>query len=137
MSSGFPDTPRRNGRQWARLVTRVAAIAVVLIAVLAAAAAWSIASGVQAASEAALAEHPGDRVPALIAYVESPTHSLRARDRAVWALGQVADARALPVLEKHLTGKACDHDRDLCQYELRKAIRLCRGTPNMLAFAWR
>ena len=137
MSTGFFGNTRWNGRQWARFVTRAALFALVLIAALAAAAAWSIASGVQAASEAALAEHPGDRVPALMAYVESPTHTLRARDRAVWALGQVADARALPVLEKHLTGKACDHDRDLCQYELRKAIRLCRGTPNMLAFTWR
>ena len=41
--------------------------------------------------------------------------------------------RALPILEKYHTGKECDHDQYLCQGELEKAIKLCKGeTPNLL-----
>jgi hypothetical protein len=118
-------------------VSRGVGMAVILIAVLFAGTAWLIGSGVHAASEAALHDQQGDRVLALMAYVESPKHSLQARNRAVWALGQLGDARALPVLEKHVTGGECDHDRLLCQHELRKAIRLCRGATNISAWIWR
>ncbi|MBP7051353.1 MAG: hypothetical protein KBE65_10095 [Phycisphaerae bacterium] len=77
--------------------------------------------------------HPSDDVAALLAYVQSEAHSLRERNYAVWALGQARDPRALPVLENHLTGKPCDHARDLCQGELGKAIALCKDpTPNLL-----
>ena len=120
-----------------RLIGRGAAIALVLVAAAGLATVWLIGSGVHAASEAALLEQPGDRVLALIAYVESPKHTLRDRNRAIWALGQLGDARALPVLEKSYTGRDCDHARALCQYELRKAIRLCRGATNVAAVAWR
>lgn len=102
------------------------AASVVLAAVVFAGSSWLIASGVHAASEAALRDHPGDRVLALIAYVDSSTHTLRERNRAVWALGRVGDPRALPILEKHFTRGTCDHARRLCQYELSKAIKLCR-----------
>lgn len=96
-----------------------------------------IGSGVRAVSAASLREHPGDRVAALMAYADSPKHTLRERNRAVWALGQLGDSRALPLLEKNYTGGPCDHDRALCQYELKKAIRLCRGRTNLSAFLWR
>ncbi len=137
MSTSFRDGARWSGRQLVRFVSRAAVIALVLIAALLLGTGWLIGSGVHAASEAALLERPGERVPALMAYIESPTHTLRARNRAVWALGQLGDARALPVLEKHVTGRECDHARALCQYELRKAIRLCQGATNMSAFIWR
>ncbi len=137
MSTSFRTGGRWNGRRLVRFISGAAVIALVLIAALLLGTSWLIESGVHAASEAALLERPGDRVPALMAYVESPTHALRARNRAVWALGQLGDARALPVLEKHVTGRECDHARALCQYELRKAIRLCRGATNMSAFIWR
>ena len=120
-----------------RFVGRAVAIGLALGAALLVGSTWLIGSGVHAASEAALVEHPGDRVLALMSYVESPNHTLRERNRAVWALGQLGDARALPVLEEHVTGKDCEHDRLLCQYELRKAIRLCRGATNIAAFVWR
>jgi HEAT repeat protein len=79
-------------------------------------------------------EYPGDRIEALMTYVESKNHSLRQRNRSVWALGQIGDKRALPVLEKYRTGKPCDHDATLCQREVGKAIKLCRGSLN--ATAW-
>ena len=96
-----------------------------------------IGSGVHAASEAALREQPADRVVALLSYVESPKHTLRERNRAVWALGQLGDARALPVLRKYFTDQKCDHEHLLCQHELKKAIRLCEGATNLTSHLWR
>ena len=137
MSSSIPTGGRWNGRRLMRIISRTAVIALVLITALLLGATWLIESAVHAASEAALLERPGDRVSALMAYIESPSHTLRERNRAVWAVGQLGDARALPVLEKHATGRECDHARALCQYELRKAIRLCRGATNISASIWR
>ncbi len=95
---------------------------------------WSIRSSVKEISAEATRQYPGDRIEALIAYVNSDDHSLRQRNRAVWALGRIGDKRALPLLAKSYTGRPCDHDKLLCQRELQKAIRLCKGGPN--AAAW-
>ena len=95
---------------------------------------FDIRSSVKAMSTEATQQYPGDRIEALTKYVDSESHSLRQRDRAVWALGQIGDERALPVLEKSYTGGPCDHDNCLCQRELEKAIKLCRGGFN--ATAW-
>ncbi len=76
--------------------------------------------------------HPGDDVAALIDFMNSDSHSLWDRThRGVWTLGQFRDSRALPALEKVYTGK-CDHEQKLCQYEVRKAVKLCGGTPRPL-----
>ena len=95
---------------------------------------FSIRSGVKDISAEATQQCPGDRIEALISYVKNENHSLRQRNRAVWALGQIGDERALPVLEKSYTGGPCDHDNCLCQRELEKAIKLCKGSFN--ATAW-
>lgn len=86
-------------------------------------------------AQAAQREFPGDEVEALIALVQSDGHNLRTRNRAVWALGQLRDARALPLLTRYYTGNPCDHGRYLCQYELKKAIDGCSGrTVSLPAF---
>ena len=95
---------------------------------------WSIRSSVIDVSAEAVREHPGDGIEALMACVDSDNHSLKQRNRAVWALGQIGDKRALGVLEKWYTGGPCDHDTSLCQRELAKAINLCYGAFN--ATAW-
>ena len=95
---------------------------------------WSIRSGVKEMSAEAVSQYPGDRIEALMAYVDSDDHSLRQRNRAVWALGQIGDKRALPVLEKYYAGGPCDHENSLCQGELAKAIKACNGAFN--ATAW-
>jgi hypothetical protein len=97
----------------------------------------SIGTGVREASQAAVAEYGTSPVDALISVVESETHPLVQRNRAVWALGQLGDPRALPVLERHYTGGSCDHAHGICQHELQKAIRLCRGSTNLTARIWR
>ena len=79
---------------------------------------FSIRSGVKEISAEATQQYPGDRIEALITYVESENHSLRQRNLAVWSLGQIGDEYALPTLEKSYTGGPCDHDNLLCQQEL-------------------
>ena len=98
---------------------------------------WNIGAGVKSISEEALEIYPGNAVSALLEYVDSKEHSLLKRNRAVWALGQLGDPMALPVLNKHYTGKPCDHKQFLCQHELRKAIKLCKGAWNASAWTWR
>ena len=88
---------------------------------------WMIRSGVAEDVARAQREFSGDRVEALMAFVDSDRHPLQERNRAVWALGQIADPRALPVLRKHYTGAECQHDKFLCQYELKKALDNCAG----------
>lgn len=69
-----------------------------------------------------------DRIAALIAVMRSEELPLTERNRAIWALGQIADPRALPALEEAHTGKPCNHAIAICQYELDKAIKRCRRT---------
>ena len=109
-----------------------AATAVFIVAITVA-----VGVGVRNVADAATREFPGDRVAALLAYADSSSHTLSERNRAVWALGQLGDSRALPILEKSLSGGECRHDRELCQYELTKAIRLCSGGRNVSALFWR
>jgi hypothetical protein len=96
-----------------------------------------IGSGVYSISTMALREHPGDKVTALMVLVESEHHTYRDRNRAIWALGQLGDSRALRLLERHYTGKPSDERQELSQYELKKAIVLCRGATNISALIWR
>jgi hypothetical protein len=98
---------------------------------------FSIRAGVKEMSAEAVKEFPGDRVQALIAYVGSENHTLKKRNRAVWALGQIGDKRALPVLESYYTGGECDHDKNLCQRELKHAICGCKGGINLTAWLGR
>ena len=81
-------------------------------------------------SRTATHHFPGDRVEALLQQVECSSCKSKDRQSAVWALGQIGDARALPVLRAHVTGRACNHEKELCQYELSKAIRhIEKGIP--------
>jgi len=78
-----------------------------------------------------------DCIEALIELAEDEEgRALKERRGAVWALGQLQDKRALPVLEKYYTGEPCDHEKYLCQYELKKAINLINGF-NASALVWR
>jgi HEAT repeat protein len=78
-------------------------------------------------SAAAQREFPGDRVTALIAKATSTEQPLRARNRAIWALGVIGDERALPARRELEVQGECDHSRLACQREVRKAIRKIRG----------
>jgi len=97
----------------------------------------SIGAGVSKYCKEAQNYHKGDCVQALITYIDSNEHDLSTKNKAVWALGQLGDERALPVLRKYYTGMPCDHERYLCQYELEKAIKWCETKNNLLGPLWR
>jgi hypothetical protein len=82
----------------------------------------------RATGNSAAARFGGDRITGLAVLVNCSACSLHERDMAVWALGELRDRRALPVLKAHYTGGKCDHAADLCQYELGKAIMKIEGT---------
>ena len=84
----------------------------------------SIRSGLQRFSDDAVSRFPGDRAEALVRVVDCDTCSVEDRNHAVWALGQMAEERAISVLRRHYDGQPCTHTTRLCQYELRKAIRM-------------
>jgi alkylhydroperoxidase family enzyme len=104
-------------------------IAIAVLLVIAAAVELSIRTFASRMGVIAMERFPGDRVSALVRYVECTDCDLRMRNHAVWALGQAhrGDPRAAAVLRKHFTAARCDHNRDLCQYELSKAVRLAQG----------
>jgi hypothetical protein len=73
--------------------------------------------------------YSGDCVEALAQLVLNEQEGYRTRNDAVFALGQIADPRALPALQQLYTGMIPEReplDSTLSQYELRKAIRWCR-----------
>ncbi|MEJ2501783.1 MAG: hypothetical protein P8177_00465 [Gemmatimonadota bacterium] len=96
-----------------------------------------IGADVEAISRQAVARYGGDPVDALLVTVDCTDCSLRDRNRAVWALGQLGDGRALAGLRRHHTGQPCDHGRHVCQRELEKAIAMVEGSFNATALVWR
>lgn len=82
----------------------------------------------------------GDCVEALIAHLEDEGNPYGERNSAIWALGQLGDPRALPVLEKYFTGNIPNRESwngVISQYELKKAIKLVKGSYNATHFVWR
>ena len=72
-----------------------------------------------------------DCVEALIAVLQSKDISFERKNEAIWALGQLADEKALPTLEALQTGipcpTPCPRYKIICQREVEKAIKWCRG----------
>jgi len=85
-------------------------------------------------------QYGGDCVEALIAQLDDEHQGFRDRNHAIWALGEMGDSRALPVLEKYYTGDIPDReplDETISQYELKKAINLAKGGTNLTTWIWR
>lgn len=79
-------------------------------------------------------------VDGLIATLDDERQGFRTRNHAIWALGQIGDPQALPALRKYYTGNIPDReplDGTISQYELKKAIALVSGEPNITAWIWR
>ena len=93
--------------------------------------------GVKEAVQFAEENYSGNKVEALIQIVDSDEYNIKERNSAIWALGQLGDRKALPVLEKYYTGNECNHKKELCQYELEKAIKQCQGGINITRFIWK
>lgn len=85
-------------------------------------------------------QYGGDCVEALIDQLNDKNQGFRARNHAIWALGQLGGSRALPVLQSYYTGNIPSReplDEVISQYELKKAVNLTRGGANITAFIWR
>lgn len=88
----------------------------------------------------AKAEYRGDCVEALSALLNDNSRGFRPRNNAIWALGQIGDPRALPLLQSYYTGQIPDReplDQVISQYELKKAVALAAGGTNITAIFWR
>ena len=95
---------------------------------------------VKIACEGAKRYKEGDCVEALMAVVDDEKMGFWERNRAIWALGQLGDERALQVFEKYYIGEIPEREplgEMISQYELRKAIRLAEGGVNLSAWVWR
>ena len=85
-------------------------------------------------------EYGGDCTEALISLLKDESRGFRARNDAIWALGQMGDSRALPVLESYYTGNIPDREplnEMISQYELKKAVNLTSDGANLAAWVWR
>lgn len=85
-------------------------------------------------------KYGGDCVEALMSQLADENQGYRARNDAVWALGQIGDDRALPILQTYYDGNIPNrepHDKSISQYELKKAINLTKGGLNISACIWR
>lgn len=99
-----------------------------------------IGSQVKENCQEAKKEYGGDCVEALIALLNDESESFRKRNSAIWALGQLGDRRALPILQSYYTGeipRKGSLEGNISQYELKKAINLASGGLNLSALIWR
>jgi hypothetical protein len=104
-----------------RKVFTVAAVAILIgVLGLLACDGLIIGSHLRSFSRKAQSQFPGTRVEALIALVQCQSCDRRDRNHAVWALGQLDDQRALPVLESCYAGNHGEPlDREMLQIALR------------------
>jgi HEAT repeat protein len=85
-------------------------------------------------------EYGGDCVEASISLLNDENRGFRARNDAIWVLGQLGNKQALPVLEEYYTGNIPEReplDLSISQYELKKAINLTRGGFNIASLVWK
>lgn len=99
-----------------------------------------IGQSVYSKCEFATGHYGGDCVEALIHIVQDVDMPYSTRNNGIWALGQLGDNRALPILQEMYTGNIPErepYDDGISQYELKKAIKLLEGGFNASAIIWR
>lgn len=95
---------------------------------------------VQNNCQKAKAKYGGTCTKALSLVLDDETKSFRERNDAIWALGQLGNKEALPMLQKYYTGNIPEREplnEMISQYELKKAIKLAEGSFNMGSLIWR
>jgi hypothetical protein len=134
-------TPVKKKVGWKKLIFYTFLIAFGLLFAGLTYAHWIIFHDVKEMCTIAQKEFPGDHVEALIAYLESDNHTFKEKNNAIWALGELADSRALPALKKLVTNKEClkpcDNSLYICQYGLKTAIEHCEGKFVAVKWMWR
>lgn len=84
--------------------------------------------------------YDGNCVFALSEMVNDSSMPFKERNNAIWALGQLGDAKGLPYVTKLYRGVVTEKesfDKNISQYELGKAIKLMQGGLNLSAIVWR
>ena len=126
-----------------RILPRVILIVLLVCVVVIILFSLSIELGVKKTCEMATQKYPGDKVEALMIFVESEeygynAHRYSANNHAFCALGQLGDERALPFLRNLSTGEPCDHETNICQGEIKEAIQKIESNQfNLPKFLWR
>lgn len=85
-------------------------------------------------------DYKGTCVETLSQLLDDENQAFRNRNSAIWALGQLGNKQALPMLEKYYTGDIPDREpwnEVVSQYELKKAIKLLNDGKNITAIFWR
>ncbi len=118
----------------------VGAVGIGVLLFLFVATCFSIGKGIKSQCQEAKKQYEGDCVEVLVGLLNDEKQGFKARNSAIWALGQLGDSRALPVLKSYYTGNIPEREplnETISQYELKKAVNLTSGGVNISAFIWR
>ena len=96
---------------------------------------YYVESQVQETCQMAMLIYPGDKIQALINVAKNQNACTKDRSRALWALGQLGDKKALPYLIENFSGI---EETDICIYEAQFAIEKIQNESfNLPGFLWR
>ena len=74
-------------------------------------------------------EYQKDCTESLIEVIKSEDYTFNEKNGAVWAIGQIADKKAIPFLEElsetALYEEPCKLSESICGFEVQKAIKWC------------
>jgi HEAT repeat protein len=119
-------------KKFIKAILLVVAVMVSVLIVIGSIIVYQNYSSVKSITIEAKLEYKKDSIQSLINYIHSPKHSLKERNRAVWALGQISDEKAISFLinlSEALTdsnGEELDHGNNLCRHEVDKALKSCK-----------
>ncbi len=121
-----------------KFILSVILIGLAVLIILFAVSLRMIYTGVESICEIASNKFETDNVEALISLIESDEFSFKQKNKAIWALGQIGDRRALPLLRKldtdEIQEKPLDSDKYIVQYSVEKAIRQINS--NFIVTRW-
>ena len=82
--------------------------------------------------------YAGNRVESLVAYVQSEEPAPANKSRVIKILGKLQNTRALPLLVRLCTrhDQVWDHNRRVCQREIKKAIDKLTGKMAKPPYLW-
>ena len=110
-----------------KFISRVILIGLAIFIIVFAISLHMIYSGVKSICEIATNKFEPDNVLALISLIESDEFPFKQKNKAIWALGQIGDKRALPLLRQldtdEIQEKPLNSDMYIVQYSVEKAIR--------------
>jgi hypothetical protein len=124
-----------------RIILAGLATFLVMVLILFSIALWVIYKDVRSTCTAATDSYGGSCITALVTTIESEAEPFKKRNQAIWALGQIGDKRAIPVLKKLYTGEAiekpCNTAKKICQYGVKKALEQCEGKFSLTRWMFR